>query len=299
MLIRNTTIALLFSCGIALAQSQPNPSVGEKNQARTEQQNTAPDQRGTEKQPLFIQPLSTKKSAEEGAREATDAKEKFNSDWWTWFLSVLTVVALFGQIAVLIAQTYLFKGTLQATEEAAGAAKVAAAALPIVEGAYVYPNILKVHIADSFLGFSQVKELRQNRLVVEFEIRNFGKTPAIIQSCRADLVHSEQSGRVRAVDVDTRKVTKIILGTGEVDTQEPAEISDFKREEWLSVTSRKSDLSFVGSIVYLDIFGDRWDFSFHWRYDAASQRLIPDNQPRRKTDHYRLEPDTGRYAIGG
>jgi hypothetical protein len=304
---------------VAFAQSQNAPD----NQPAREQaaKPTQPDQRGTDKEPLSVKILpgeQTKEQAEKENRDRHEQEQKALVDkrladdtqrlanstdelarYTKWLVAVTLFLffAAIGQIVLFYVQLKYMKTSVGDAHEAAVAAKASAESLPIIEGAYVFPNILNVTIADSFLGFSQVKELRQNRIKVEFEIRNFGKTPAIIQSCRADLVHRDpQNGWLRAVDVDTRQVTKIIMGTGDADIQEPAVINDFKREEWLSVTSRNSYLSFVGSIVYLDIFGDRWEFPFDWKYDAASQRLIPDNQPRRKTQQRRLEADTGRYG---
>jgi hypothetical protein len=52
-----------------------------------------------------------------------EAKEKANSDWWTWLLSILTVAALVGQGAILAAQAYFLRGTLKETAQAAEAAQ--------------------------------------------------------------------------------------------------------------------------------------------------------------------------------
>jgi hypothetical protein len=60
-------------------------------------------------------------------------------------------------------------------------------------------------------------------------------------------------------------------------------ITDFSRTEWETVASGETNLSLSGNIVYSDIFGVRWSYSFDWRYSPALDRLIPDNQPRQKT----------------
>src|SRR5438552_811611 len=107
-------------------QSQQSPSTeSQQEQTQSQQPTTSADQRGTEQFPFIVQPLPTKKSAEETAREAREAKEKTDSDWWTWFLSVLTVLALFGQLFVFVAQAYFLKGTLEATKTAAIGARMA------------------------------------------------------------------------------------------------------------------------------------------------------------------------------
>ena len=114
---------LLATGGDSLGKSHRTPAIkSDNNQTQSQKQTTAPDQRGTEQQPFIVQPLPTKKSAEETTRDAREAKEKTDFDWWTWFLSVLTVAALFGQAAILAAQAYFLRRTLNVTGQAAEAA---------------------------------------------------------------------------------------------------------------------------------------------------------------------------------
>jgi hypothetical protein len=120
-------LVLLALIGDSFAQSRRSAAPNrQQEQPTTQQQTTAPDKRGTEQEPFVVQPLTTKKSAEETERDAREAKEKTNSDWWTWLLNVLTVLALFGQFAILAAQAYFLRGTLKVTAASAKAAEDAA-----------------------------------------------------------------------------------------------------------------------------------------------------------------------------
>jgi hypothetical protein len=125
MKLRCLAIALALLAAFApdsWGQSKQSP----QSQTQTQEQKAATDLRGTDQIPFVVQPLPTKKTAEIARQEAREAKEKTDSDWWTWFLGVLTIIALFGQLAVFIAQAYLLRGTLVATATAAKAAQVSA-----------------------------------------------------------------------------------------------------------------------------------------------------------------------------
>lgn len=136
-----------FLVGLAILLATFGYSSG-RSQTQSQQQTAAPDQRGTELQPLVVQPLPTKKNAEENDRDIREAKEKTDSDWWTWFLSILTVAALFGQATILAAQAYFLRGTLNATAQAAEAAQRQGKIFAAVEGPMpLVPGIKLVQFA--------------------------------------------------------------------------------------------------------------------------------------------------------
>jgi hypothetical protein len=102
---------LLVVVGDSPTQSQQSPSTeSQQEQTQSQQPTTSADQRGTEQFPFVVQPLPTKKSAEETAREAREAKEKADSDWWTWFLSVLTVLAPVRTVVCFRRSSLFFEG---------------------------------------------------------------------------------------------------------------------------------------------------------------------------------------------
>jgi len=137
LMVCHLVIALAIALAVDSHSHYVSAAKRQQQQTQSQQQNTTQDQRGNEQSPLVVQPLPTKKTAEEAARETRETKEKTVSDWWTWFLGVLTICALFGQLAVFIAQAYFLRGTLLATEAAANAAKQAADFIPNVERGHI------------------------------------------------------------------------------------------------------------------------------------------------------------------
>jgi len=127
-------------------------------------------------------------------------------------------------------------------------------------------------------------------LLVEYEFKNFGKSPAIIHRLAAELVHRDPRG-TGAAGLALAPVDRAIIGANEDTGRQPAEIKDFSRAKWATVTSGETYIHFYGNVVYSDIFGDEWSFSFDWKYSPGLRRLLPDNQPRRKTKHYVLKAD--------
>jgi hypothetical protein len=66
-------LAMLLIIGGAWGQSRPPPmTIRQQSQTQSQQQKTESDQRGTEQLPLVVQPLSTKKTAEERQRDYDD-----------------------------------------------------------------------------------------------------------------------------------------------------------------------------------------------------------------------------------
>jgi hypothetical protein len=117
-------IALAFLA--AFASDSWGQSKRTQPQAPTQQQQAAPDQRGTEKSPVVVKVLPAQENedkAKENAREH-DEKRKFDTD--TLWLSQVTVALIFLQALIFAAQAYFLWGTLKATANAASAAQSAA-----------------------------------------------------------------------------------------------------------------------------------------------------------------------------
>jgi hypothetical protein len=168
-----------------------------------------------------------------------------------------------------------------ATQIAAAAAQKSAEVLPVIEGAYVYPDILAENIASNLQNLEH--PMIVNRVLrLEFQFKNFGKTPAILHHFQADLIHFDQ-GHVRSKDAEGRIAKKVVLGAGEAE-QLQTEIGDFSKAEAGSVMAGQTHLSFTGYVVYGDVFGNKWGYSFDWQFSPTQGRLVPDNQPRKKIE---------------
>jgi hypothetical protein len=168
---------------------------------------------GSANAPFFVQVIPTPKSAEERTQEAEDREEKKSADkWlvrWTFALFAATMGLIFatGVLGYFANQQARdMKASVAAAEEAAKAAKASADALPIIEGAYVYPVIAKDNIAES-LSASQRPEVGTNRLQVMYYFKNFGRTPANVLMYRAQLVHPD-GPNLQAVNTETFRIFK-------------------------------------------------------------------------------------------
>jgi len=166
---------------VSWGHSKRLPTKSQQEQTTAEQQKTTADQRGTDQLPLVVQPLPTKKTTDIAQHEAREAEEKANSDWWTWILSILTIVALFGQLGVFIAQAYFLWGTLKATAIAARAAKDAAEAVPRLERAYMLINRTVGDIMPPSVILGET--IGCGLFKITYCFHNYGRTPAIIKIC--------------------------------------------------------------------------------------------------------------------
>ena len=108
------------------------------------------------------------------------------------------------------------------------------------------------------MGFMRVfnnPRVPTNRLIVEFYLRNFGKTPAIIESYQADLIHPD-SDDVKFPNSDIPQIVrKPILGGGDHTDRLKAEIRDFSGEEWASVVAGQTHLYFNGHFLSMRRYG--------------------------------------------
>jgi hypothetical protein len=176
------------------------------------------------------------------------------------------------------------KTSLKATDAAivaANAAQKSADHIPIIEGAYIFPEITGDETMAAMRGFKE-SEVQTSRMRVHFQFKNFGKTPAIIQSYHAGLRIPDNDGRTPAGEDEGLSVRKVVLGSGETTEKMTSEIKDFNRTEYSAVASGSSHLHFSGEIRYADIWGSLWLFRFDWEYSPSQGRFIPDNQTRKK-----------------
>jgi hypothetical protein len=229
-------------------QSKRAPAKGDQQQTQTQEQKAAGDQRGTEQLPFIVQPLPTKKTAELTEKENREAKEKSDSDWWTWLLGVLTIVALFGQLVVFIAQASYLKGTLKATAAAATAAVKAAEHIPTIERAFV-------KLSGAAPG---IKPDRSGLFWINISTKNFGRTPATISDTLLNYLVLPHGAPLPDTPSYVRQTTQIpgafLVSDEEIFTRVVYRIT---LEEMGEVQDFQSDLYLIGYVDYRDQFGGR------------------------------------------
>jgi hypothetical protein len=176
--LRCLVIALTFlaafvsdSWGESKRVSQP--------QAQPTQQQTAPDQRGTQNQPVIVKILPTPDAEAKAEKDSAEQEEKRKLDRDTLLLSKLTVGIIFLQLLIFGVQAYYLRGTLVATATAATAAESAAKTAD--------KSIELSESASITVDMWSVENWGTPQPTVKFHIYNSGKNTAEILElvCRA------------------------------------------------------------------------------------------------------------------
>jgi hypothetical protein len=274
-------IALTFLAAFAsdsLGQSKRVPTKGQQDQTQSQEQKAAPDQRGTEQLPLVIQPLPTKKTTDMAEHERRDAEEKYNSDWWSWLISVLTIAALFGQLVVFIAQAYFLRGTLRATAYAANAAKAAAEHIPHVERSYLFIVVNEETIRKPLLdAYTLANSTNQDSIIitpldVEFSFENQGRTPAVIREISASLYHGGELPPVPTAYIAALELlptNRYVAPNGATEPKEVTVQTPISYQAATSIARGDSFIWFIGRVLYDDIFGSTHEHAFVWRFSKG------------------------------
>jgi hypothetical protein len=233
-------------------QSKTSPMTSKGEQAQTQQQKPVGDQRGTEQFPLVVQSLPIPKTAEMAASEKRDADEKANSDWWTWFLGVLTIFALFGQLIVFVAQAYFLKGTLDATASAANAAKAAAEAVPGLERAYLF---FSSATSDDFNPSMSFVGTSPDIFKINYRYKNSGRTPALLKRVQIGCGYFEKGFPTNGVFNYDSDLPTVHVIEGGLEPP-PNDVQLFVQgDEYEKAKDFMGRYFFWGKLTYLDVFG--------------------------------------------
>jgi hypothetical protein len=261
-------------------QSKRPPAKGQQDQTQSQEQKAATDQRGTEQFPLVVQPLPTKKTADIAKQEKRDADEKTSSDWWTWLLTLLTVVALFGQLAVFVAQAYFLKGTLKVTAIAAGAAKESA---DLAKNSLLIAN-RPIITVDPLILSGPTEVL--NAPHIRFGLKNSGHGAAIID--RIDVTVETSLPRALTLQTNSGLVGSEINGTIEPhqsmsDLRVASEV--LAVNELPNIWTGNVMLAVTFRITAHDILDNPYNQTFPFEFDPRErifvrQGLAPEPRPR-------------------
>jgi hypothetical protein len=187
------------------------------------------------------------------------------------------------------------------------ATKAAADALPILERAYVFIQI-NSGVANWIRGIVESEVVLRDKVVVrsgvsrvpivDYQIINHGKTPAIVQAMSADFT---KSAAVEGLKYKEEAMTgEIVIAAGEsfplaADGRHAiitysGPVTDYRKICRLTesdTSGQKTDVEidgkiagelkegrtflwFYGNVIYEDIFGETRETRFCWRYDGRS-----------------------------
>jgi hypothetical protein len=176
------------------------------------------------------------------------------------------------------------------TNTAAEAAKVAAEHIPTVEGANVYVLLKKETVEEDLqmIGMPNGLIRRDFTIKIQVSLKNFGKTPAVIERFTVRLSYGREKqifGAVAYIQPNT------VIGAGD-EIEPPLIVSApvLSKDDAEKIWRGESSLTLGGVLVYRDIWGNKWSAPFDGRnhFDAPVNfgnvgvgfRL--DNQPRQK-----------------
>jgi hypothetical protein len=193
----------------------------------------------------------------------------------------------YDPIVILTIFLVLFNGGLlyvtislsESTRIAANATKDAVDALPVVERAYVYPVIVSAEAVSYYIrdaiaygaGDPSKDDAPSDGFVsVDFRLRNYGKTPAILKSVYAGLGMRPIGGEMGL------GIAENILGTmestGILTAATPVGMTPRQARGILSYTR---SFCLNGTVEFIDVWGSEYStrFEFTWDHDIKSMAL--------------------------
>jgi len=232
-----------------------------------------PDLRGTAQSPLIVQPLPITESPETIARQNREAGERAKAQWWSWFLGVLTLAALAGQLLLLGALAVVMRGAMRLAATAAEAANRNATAFTSAERAYLFIQISSETITD-IVGkharrdpSDRAYEDKTESPGLGYAFKNFGRTVARLREISNHLLYSpEFPGKI-----DDRVLESIpeelVIEPGKSSATYTVLLDEiFTVSKVLDFHKQRAAFWFYGYVKFDDIFGRQHEFRWRFRY---------------------------------
>jgi len=255
---------MLCWCGTVFAQSPAPVPANQRNEASSEQEAAAADDRGTKVSPLIVDTYS-QKSQWDAEQERKNGIESANAHAWdvgigvaTVLIGLFTCVILIVQARVFFVQAGRLKETVEemktATEATRTVANTLAGNARVQLRAYVFVERITVdNIAAGEIPIARVL------------IKNSGLTPAYDVEVRGAL-HAHKSA-ADLVPVDKLKPSPLInIGPGGMMTPESYFGGTLSAENMVGLNAGDRAFFVYGKIAYKDIFGKP-----HWTIYRAIQ----------------------------
>jgi len=197
------------------------------------------------------------------------------------------IIAIFTVI-LGIATWFLWRATRNLVEDArvtathqlevakisSNAARAAAANIPIVERAYIYPRIIEETIFEAIINVQNGMDPTSHIPRVGFAIKNYGKTVAFITEINGRLTCIGETPVVPDVD-DWHISDDVVLepnGTTEIFSVDLK--PHLTKEEADGIADGTAKLHFLGWITFRDVWGDkRWQH-FTWTWNHTKRRMV-------------------------
>jgi hypothetical protein len=201
------------------------------------------------------------------------ALNAFPTAWWNWIFVSLFAFFGCGQFVLLLYQSNVIGKTLAATQKAADVAERTAAEF---ETPFLFPVLVSSTVAEDLRSLQEeaVPDMGVSPQVC-FTIKNFGRTPALLQRASAvffvgelEEAHNDPvSGRLPELMLEP--LGSLILPL------ERAIDRPIDRAVLESVKNQNARIYLRGRITFLDVLGNRYEQIFCFTWDMETGGFIP------------------------
>jgi len=199
--------------------------------------------------------------------------DSFPTAWWNWIFVSLFAFFGCGQLVLLLYQSNVIGKTLTATKKTVDIAERTAAEF---ETPFLFPVLVSSSVAE---GLRSLAEQENPELTasprVSFTIKNFGRTPALLQRASAvffvgelEEAHNDAvSGRLPELMLEPLGSLTVPL---EREMEQPMDQSALEK-----LKNQSARIYLRGRITFLDVLGNRYEQIFCFTWDLDTGGFIP------------------------
>ena len=197
----------------------------------------------------------------------------FPTAWWNWIFVSLFAFFGCGQLVLLLYQSNVIGKTLTATKRTVDVAERTAAEF---ETPFLFPVLVSSSVAEDLLSLADPENPELTATPrVSFTIKNFGRTPALLQRASAvffvgelEEAHNDPvSGRLPELMLEPLGSLTMPL---ERELDKPMD-----RQALEALKSQTARLYLRGRITFLDVSGNRYEQIFCFTWDLETGGFIP------------------------
>jgi hypothetical protein len=207
------------------------------------------------------------------AAPSLGAADGFPTAWWNWIFVSLFAFFGCGQLVLLLYQSNAIGKTLTATKRTVDIAERTAAEF---ETPFLFPVLVSSSVAEDlhFLAEQENPELTASPRV-SFTIKNFGRTPALLQRASAVFFVGELE-EAHNDPVSGRLPELMLEPLGSLTTPLEREIDKpMDRPALEALKSERARIYLRGRVTFLDVLGNRYEQIFCFTWDLQTGGFIP------------------------
>ena len=197
----------------------------------------------------------------------------FPTAWWNWIFVSLFAFFGCGQLVLLLYQSSVIGKTLTATKKTVDIAERTAAEF---ETPFLFPVLVSSSVAEDLRSLAEPEAPALTAIPrVSFTIKNFGRTPALLQRASAvffvgelEEAHNDPvSGRLPELMLEPLGSLAMPLERGMDQPMDQSALEKLK--------SQTARIYLRGRITFLDVLGNRYEQIFCFTWDLDTGGFIP------------------------